>query len=549
MAADNSQIGTESQRPAEHGHESNSANSLAHLHDTVQNEFAQNGNKSLSAPPSTAEHILPPMHVGGAKDNHPTAPQKGGFFAVVGDMAYGAAREIYHHPLEIAKDAAIGVAAGAAAVVAGPEIAAVAGVALAVGAVEAHGGFAKVGSELWQGGKNLIHNGEVVANPEGHTKAEQEKAKEGLEEAGAVGAHVAAGVAGGLAGGIGTSALASAMRSSEKVVTETLIAGTEGGAEAGTVTGGTAGGASTEVAKETGKIIATTGEVTKESALTEGKLTLSSESSSGSTHADVHAGSLTNADGNVHDVYFHGEEMTPEATAARVAKEQAGEKLNRIIGFENSYPESQAVKIEVGGKTRTGWIQEAAGKPLENELRARAAEQFGTTAHLDQDVAKILAQDPALEKQVEQAVVERLVYGDHDIAARNIGVTHGAGAEGQTGATTVRNFDLGEGFSESTTPELHSYQMNLSTIGLQNAFSGKPLSEGVRETLRNFVSNYDNPAGLAALRQTGLNDAQLQGVVGRARWLADHGTMPEVDAKLNDPENISWYRMLEDRRH
>jgi hypothetical protein len=545
MAAENSHIGADTQRPADQGQESNSARSLAHLHDTVQKEFAQNGNKPLNGPVGTAEHILPPMHVGGAGEAHQAAPQKGGFFAVVGDLAYGAAREIYHHPLEIAKDAAIGVAAGAAAVVAGPEIAAVAGVALAVGAIEAHGGFARVGSELWQGGKNLIHNGEVVANPESHTKAEQEKAKEGLEEVGAVGAHVAAGVAGGLAGGIGTSALASAMRSSEKVVVETVIAGTEG-AEVGTVAGGTAGGTTAEVAKETGKIIATTGEVAKESALTEGKLTLSTESSSGSTHADVHAGKLTNADGTVHDVYFHGEEGTAEATAARVAKEQAGEKLNGMIGFENSYPESQAVKIEVGGETRSGWIQEAAGKPLESELRSRAVEQFGTTTHMDQDVAKILANDPVLEKQVEQAVVERLVYGDHDIATRNIGVTSGAGADGQSGVTAVRNFDLGEGFSESTTPELHSYQNNLSTIGLQNAFSGKPLSQGVRETLRTFVSRYDNPAGLEALRQTGLSDGQLQGVVGRARWLADRGSMPEVDPKINDPENISWYRMLEE---
>jgi hypothetical protein len=236
--------------------------------------------------------------------------------------------------------------------------------------------------------------------------------------------------------------------------------------------------------------------------------------------------------------------ISPAATAERLQKEQGSANLNRIIGFDGSYPESKALTATVNGKVNNGWIQEAAGKPLDGVLKERAMAQFGTTSQMNEDVPKILDSDPALRTKVEDAVVERIVYGDKDIASKNIGVS------GSAGAPTVRNFDMGEGFSPDAAdhaPTLSSYQESLTTIGLKNAMSGRPLSAEMTKKLGDFAAQYSDAGGAARLSQsTGLSTEQTTGVLARVQALLKDGKLPTVAAKVNDPENISFYRMLDD---
>ncbi|HEY9683481.1 MAG TPA: hypothetical protein V6C86_18025 [Oculatellaceae cyanobacterium] len=269
--------------------------------------------------------------------------------------------------------------------------------------------------------------------------------------------------------------------------------------------------------------------------LTEGKLKLASESNASSTHADVRSGTLTHADGTIERVFYHANEITPEDTAARLTKEQAGAKLNRMFNFSGRYPESEVVGASVSGHPGEGWLQEAAGAPLEGELKRRAIAQFGSTTNMDQDVAKILQADPKLAHNIEEAVVERVVYGDADIGSRNLGVTENG----------VRNFDLGEGFHTNTEPEISSFQQNLTTIGLQNAMSGREISADIKTKLSDFLQHYDNPTGMDQLRTTGLNDEQINAMLSRTRKLVETGKLPEVDPKINAPDNVEWWRAAE----
>jgi hypothetical protein len=269
--------------------------------------------------------------------------------------------------------------------------------------------------------------------------------------------------------------------------------------------------------------------------LSEGRLNLARESSGNPNHAEVRAGVLTHADGTSERVFFHASEHEPDLAAARLAKEQAAVKLNRMFDFSGRYPESVALGDDVSGHTGQGWLQEAAGTPLEDELRRRAVAQFGTSGRMDEDVAKILAADPKFAHNVEEAVVERVVYGDHDIAAKNLGVT-GDG---------VRNFDLGEGFNTLETPEIFSYQKNLATIGLQNAMSGREISADIKTKLSDFLQHYNNPTGMEQLRATGLNDEQINAMFARTRILVETGKLPQIDANVNDPDGISMWRYSE----
>jgi hypothetical protein len=282
--------------------------------------------------------------------------------------------------------------------------------------------------------------------------------------------------------------------------------------------------------------------------LDQAKVSIQGKSLANSAHVEVKAATITHPDGTTSDAYFHSEEIrygevSPAATAERLQNEQASFKLNRIIGFDGSYPESKAFTATVNGKVNNGWLQEAAGKTLDGVLKERAMAKFGTLSQMNEDVPKILDSDPALRTKIEDAVVERVVYGDKDIASKNIGVS------GSDGASTVRNFDMGKGFSPdvaSHTPTISSFQESLTTIGLKNAMSGRPLSAETIKKLSDFAAQYSDAGGAARLSQsTGLSTEQTTGVLARVQALLKDGKLPTVAAKLNDPENIAFYRSLD----
>jgi hypothetical protein len=461
---------------------------------------------------ATADHVaagtLPALAIDGA--NSSDTHWYSGAMAVTKDLAKGAYDEVTQHPLHLIESAAAGAAIGTVATLAAPEV----GAALLIG------GGAYLAYETYEHAGGVLHDAHVVSNPQAYSAADAAKAHSDLQNAGAVGINVAAGIAGGFAGSYAAGAYAAADSSAA----------------------GAGSGDSQAAAPKftTGNVSAASDDGAPDSVLTNGKIILKNVSEAKYTHAEVNAGQLTSPDGTVQDVYFHGNEATPGATAVRLGNEQAGFSLNRIIGFDNSYPESQAVNIDDGEiLPAQGWLQQSAGNSLESELRTRAMQQFGSTSGMDQDVTKILANDPALHAKVQQAVVERLVYGDNDIAAANIGVA------GQGSDAAVSNFDLGHAFGDNTIPTLDSYQGSLTTVGLQNAVSGRPLSPEISEILNNFLTKYDTPTGLADLRQTGLSDSQIQGVIGRTNWLVKNGSFPEADPSINDPNSISMYRAVE----
>lgn len=153
---------------------------------------------------------------------HPAAPVKTDWFSsvehsaagvlqVAGDIGKGALNEVIHHPLELAKDAAVGLAIGAVAVALAPEGVAVGTVAAVVGGVAAlgvgayevvqHGGIQNTARDLVNGAKSLGHSVAVEYDRNKFSSADHQKAKSDLEGVGAFTSEVAAGTAGFYAGG------------------------------------------------------------------------------------------------------------------------------------------------------------------------------------------------------------------------------------------------------------------------------------------------------------------------------------------------------------
>jgi hypothetical protein len=162
---------------------------------------------------------------------HTPAPAKSDWFSsiaqsaegvmhVAGDLGKGAVDEAIHHPGTLLKDAAIGVAAGAAtavgiallpeglaglAIVGG--VAAIGGAAVGAYEVVKHGGIQNTAKAVVDGAKDLVHQAEnlghnvaVDFDRSKYSAADQQKAEKAVQKVGGVGAEVAAGTLGTVVG-------------------------------------------------------------------------------------------------------------------------------------------------------------------------------------------------------------------------------------------------------------------------------------------------------------------------------------------------------------
>ncbi|MCA9800987.1 MAG: hypothetical protein KC777_03320, partial [Cyanobacteria bacterium HKST-UBA02] len=270
--------------------------------------------------------------------------------------------------------------------------------------------------------------------------------------------------------------------------------------------------------------------------LSKGHLRLDGDVHPESRRTEVYPGQMETADGRHIDVVFHAPEHTPEQQAARLQNEMAGHELSDIIGFDSRYPAAMESSATVNGRTVDGWVQESSGssEALQDQLRNRTVERFGRVDRFDEDLPKLLNEDPALKSKLEEAIAERLVYGDHDINLHNIALS-------EDGA--VRNLDLGEAFKTNESPELSTYRHSLLDIGLHKTFAGQEISDPIRQKLGNFAKQFEDVGSQAELaRKLNLSEDQVRAVVSRAREMAESGRFPDIDPKLIDPDNIDFWR-------
>jgi cytochrome c5 len=127
--------------------------------------------------------VLPPLTLTGFE--HAAE----GLRHVVFGMAKGAANEVVHHPIKFVGEVGFGAFIGAGAAIAAtaaPEVAAVAGAAIATTAVVG------AGVEIYQHGREWCHAAHVVVDPEHFSKAERMKGEATIASLGAGAANITA---------------------------------------------------------------------------------------------------------------------------------------------------------------------------------------------------------------------------------------------------------------------------------------------------------------------------------------------------------------------
>lgn len=217
---------------------------------------------------------------------------------------------------------------------------------------------------------------------------------------------------------------------------------------------------------------------------------------------------LTAPTGETQRAVFRATDNNP-GTRDRARKERAAYKLNQIIGFSNGFPitvERIVKKSELlGSKTdRRGFIQILEGKDLSS-----AGLDWKTDAHL--------------KEQLEQACLERLLYGNKDDGPSNFVAVE---VDGQTRIRNIRmqfsfprevQLSWGDGSAKDVTSEVHK------------EFEGKPLSPNCLKLVINFVQLAETEDGRDRVQVCGLSDPEIDALIARARGFLETKSFPTIE--------------------
>ncbi len=131
-------------------------------------------------------------------------------------------------------------------------------------------------------------------------------------------------------------------------------------------------------------------------------------------------------------------------------------------------------------------------------------------------------EDLKLRRAVEQAYLERMVYGDEDAHSLNLLLKR------TTDGVKVVNIDLDHGFSSNPLPEMITSSAHGVNKDLFEYFQKKAISPEFHEKLSDFVKKYDNDAGRKELQSFGLSKVEVDAMLSRTRSLVEKGKFPET---------------------
>src|SRR5262249_15376077 len=242
---------------------------------------------------------------------------------------------------------------------------------------------------------------------------------------------------------------------------------------------------------------------------------------------DMWAGRIQTADGTYHDVMFHALPNHDDGTSLpsiRLRKEMAAYHLNQMLGFDNGFPATPPRDIVFRDEHMKCWIPVASCKTFEARIRELARERLGIQDRVASgDVALLVKEDPQLHRQVEQAFVERLIYGDCDDHSQNFVIVE------TPGGPRVQSIDLDYAFTGAHQPTWDTGRPHQGVNSRLHAdFSEQALSPDTLGKIQVFVRTYNTPEGRQQLAGLGLTCNQVDGLLARAQWLADKGKFPKA---------------------
>ncbi|HIA55192.1 MAG TPA: hypothetical protein EYN91_24435 [Candidatus Melainabacteria bacterium] len=210
-----------------------------------------------------------------------------------------------------------------------------------------------------------------------------------------------------------------------------------------------------------------------------------------------------------------------EAFAHRMQSEIAAYGL-QTLGLKMAVPVTVARKVEIGGKTYSGYIQEMEGV----SLAAFAKKRLGNDPSR-RNLQELLQSKQSLHESYSNAWLHRMIFGEWDNHALNMTVN-----KKNPGAPQVRNIDLGDSLrpAESLldvtpTPGVRQGYDKINAR-LYRDLAGKKLDSTTLSYLKDIQSRFSTPLGRSNLLSIGMTPQQTDGVLGRINWLVKNERMP-----------------------
>lgn len=231
----------------------------------------------------------------------------------------------------------------------------------------------------------------------------------------------------------------------------------------------------------------------------------------GASMHEKYTAQIKTEDGKTYTVFLR--HMNQELGVTRLRKELAAYELNKMLGFDNGFPPTSVRRFEVNGEQKFGSVQISAGEDFNSEILLRLGGK--------KDIPTLMNEDPKLRREIEQAFLERLIYGDGDAHGENFRMVDRGG-----GRVAVVSIDLDQSFSKHETPIMVASPNQGYNEDLFKYFSNAPLSKEFRDKVDAFVKHYDNDEGRKHLKSLGLSGAEVDALLARVRWFSENGKFP-----------------------
>jgi hypothetical protein len=222
-------------------------------------------------------------------------------------------------------------------------------------------------------------------------------------------------------------------------------------------------------------------------------------------------------DGRSTEVVVHRLDGNDSWAVSKLYKAEIAQDLNSRMDLTNGVPSTAERTLEIDGVPQKVWIEELAGKNINDGLPELAEQQSGNCT--EEAVLDLLRKDSELSGQLEQALAERIMNGDGDINPFNLVLS----------GRKIQNIDHTLSFPPQRTPSWTTNSMQGLMAVLRMEFAGKQLSPELSGRIDRFLARYDCEPGRTELEETGLKPEQIDGYLSRAQSLKANGFPPAWD--------------------
>jgi hypothetical protein len=235
------------------------------------------------------------------------------------------------------------------------------------------------------------------------------------------------------------------------------------------------------------------------------------------------AGKVVHADGSETPAIFRATNGNTDF-AHRQQSEIGAYGLSSMMHLPSEkFPTTVAKTAEIDGVQVDGFLQEMKGENFKHHYDKK--QSSGEIDSAKQAVIKDLRENTELLKQLHSSWAERLIFGEWDNHSLNKMLLKKDGIKSF-------NIDLGDGFRPASTTLDHVPHPGLrASFDSINTYVYRELARtkfdpAITADLKRFVESKDTVEGRKEIAELGFTPQQVDGIIGRARWLAENGRLP-----------------------